>query len=157
MKSESEKQKWSRSVVSDSLRPHGLWPTMLLCPRDFPGKSTGVGCHFLLERIFLTQGLNPGLPHCRQMLYCLSHQEIRQKKTAFFGRQKCIFYLTNIIYKDWKNGLFPEEVRVWILSLAPMKYKEKKKRRKLSTKTIWAQVSMSRLFRHLMVTHYIPS
>ena len=40
----------------------------------FPGKSTGVGCHFLLQGIFPTQGLNPGLPHCRQMLYHLSHQ-----------------------------------------------------------------------------------
>ena len=40
----------------------------------FAGKSTGVGCHFLLQRIFPTQGSNPGLPHCRQTLYCLSHQ-----------------------------------------------------------------------------------
>ena len=46
----------------------------LLRPWDFPGKNTGVGCHFLLQEIFPTQGLNPGLPHCRQMLYCLSHQ-----------------------------------------------------------------------------------
>ena len=66
--------KWSRSVVSDSLRPHGLLPTWLLCPWDFPGNSTGVDCHFLLQRIFPTQGSNPGLPHCRQTLYCLSHQ-----------------------------------------------------------------------------------
>ena len=43
-----EKWKWSRSVVSDSLRPHGLQPTRLLRPWDFPGKSTGVGCHCLL-------------------------------------------------------------------------------------------------------------
>ena len=42
---ESEKWKGSRSVVSDSLRPHGLQPTRLLHPWDFPGKSTGVGCH----------------------------------------------------------------------------------------------------------------
>ena len=42
--------------------------------QDFPGKSTGVGCHFLLQRIFPTLGLNLGLPHCRQMLYHLSHQ-----------------------------------------------------------------------------------
>ena len=42
---ESEKWKWSRSVVSDSLQPHGLQPTRLLHPWDFPGKSTGVGCH----------------------------------------------------------------------------------------------------------------
>ena len=40
---ESEKWKWSRSVMSDSSRPHGLQPTRLLCPWDFPGKSTGVG------------------------------------------------------------------------------------------------------------------
>ena len=47
---------------------------MLLCPWDFPGKSTGVDCHFLLQRIFSTQGSNPGLLHCRQTFYCLSHQ-----------------------------------------------------------------------------------
>ena len=40
----------------------------------FPGKSTGVGCHSLLQRIFPTQGIKPGSPHCRQMLYRLSHQ-----------------------------------------------------------------------------------
>ena len=44
------------------------------CPWDFPGKSTRVGCHFLLQRIFPTQGLNPGLLHCRKTLYRLSHQ-----------------------------------------------------------------------------------
>ena len=48
--------------------------TKLLCPWDFQGKSTGVGCHFLLQGIFPTQGSNPGLSHCRQTLYCLSHQ-----------------------------------------------------------------------------------
>ena len=37
-------------------------------------KNTGVGCHFLLQEIFSTQGSNPGLPHCRQILYHLSHQ-----------------------------------------------------------------------------------
>ena len=45
---EGEKWKWSRSVVSDPQRPHGLQPTRLLHPWDFPGKSTGVGCHCLL-------------------------------------------------------------------------------------------------------------
>ena len=48
---ESEKWKWSRSVTSDSSRPHGLQPTRLLRPWDFPGKSTGVGCHCLLHYI----------------------------------------------------------------------------------------------------------
>ena len=48
--------------------------TKLLCPWDFQGKSTGVGCHFLLQGIFPTQGSNPGLWHCGQTLYHLSHQ-----------------------------------------------------------------------------------
>ena len=43
---------FSHSVVSDSLRPHGLQPTRLLCPWDFPGKSTGVGCYCLLRGCF---------------------------------------------------------------------------------------------------------
>ena len=60
----------SRSVVSDSLRPHGL----LLCPWSSPGENTGVGCHAALLGIFPPQGSNPCLPHCRQILYRLSHQ-----------------------------------------------------------------------------------
>ena len=68
------KKERSRSAVSDSLWPHRLQPTRPLCPWDFPGKSTGVGWHFLLQEIFQSQELNPGLPHCRQMLYHLSHQ-----------------------------------------------------------------------------------
>ena len=46
-----------------TLRYYGLQPSRLLWPRDFPGKSTGVGCHFLLQGIFLTQGLNLCLLH----------------------------------------------------------------------------------------------
>ena len=45
-----------------------------LCPWDSPGKNTGVGCHSLLQWIFLTQGSNLGLLHCKQILYHLSHQ-----------------------------------------------------------------------------------
>ena len=48
---------WSRSVVSNSLQPHGLWPTRLLHPWNFPGKSTGMGCHFLSN-----PGIEPGSP-----------------------------------------------------------------------------------------------
>ena len=47
--------------MSNSLQPHGLQPTSLLRPWDFPGKNTGVGCHFLLQRIFSTQDSNPCL------------------------------------------------------------------------------------------------
>ena len=68
------KWKWSHSVLSNSLQPHGLSPTRLLHPWDFPGKNTGVGCHFLLQGSFLIQGSNPDLLHWRQILYLLSHQ-----------------------------------------------------------------------------------
>ena len=50
---ESDKRKWSRLVVSDSSQPHRLQPTRLLCPWDFPGQSTGVGCHCLLQNTLL--------------------------------------------------------------------------------------------------------
>ena len=46
------------SVVSDSLQTHGLYPARLLCPWNFPGKNSGVGCHCLLQGIFPTQGSN---------------------------------------------------------------------------------------------------
>ena len=49
-------------------------PARLLCPWNTPGKNTGVGSHSLLQGIFPSQGSNPGLPHCRQILYCLNHQ-----------------------------------------------------------------------------------
>ena len=63
--SESE----SRSVVSNSLRPHRLYS-----PWNSPGQNTEVGCCSLLQGIFPTQGSNPGLLHCRWILYQLSHQ-----------------------------------------------------------------------------------
>ena len=59
----------SCSVVSNSLRPHGLYR-----PRNSPGQNTGVGSLSLLQGIFPTQGWNPGLLHCRQILYQLSHK-----------------------------------------------------------------------------------
>ena len=63
--SESE----SCSVVSDSLRPLGLYS-----PRNSPGQNPGVGRLSLLQEIFLTQGSNPGLPHCQRISYQLSHK-----------------------------------------------------------------------------------
>ena len=71
---------WKWKVKVESLSRVRLFATSwtatarLLRPWNFPGKSTGVGCHFLLQGIFPTQGSNPGLPHCRQTLYPLSHQ-----------------------------------------------------------------------------------
>ena len=56
----------SCSIVADPLRTHGLQPARLLCPWDSPGKNTEVGCHALLQGIFLTQGSN-------SCLLCLLH------------------------------------------------------------------------------------
>ena len=63
--------KWSEShsVVSDSFWPHGLYS-----PWNSPGQNTGVGSLSLLQGIFPTQGSNPGLLHCGQILYQLSHK-----------------------------------------------------------------------------------
>ena len=65
----------SHSVVSDFfLTPMNYSPSGSSAHGDSPGKNTGVGCHALLQGIFPTQGSNPGLPHCRQILSSLSHQ-----------------------------------------------------------------------------------
>ena len=100
---------WSLSVVSDSLRPHGLYPTRLLCTWNVPGKSTGVGCRFLLQGIFPTQGLKPGLQHCRQTLYHLSHQgslqwqfNELQGKINFQGA----FWIIGLCKVSYKNSAF---------------------------------------------------
>ena len=63
----------SCSVVSNSLRPPGWSPPGSSVHVDSPGKNTGVGCHVLLQDFFPTQGSNPGLPHCRLILYQLSY------------------------------------------------------------------------------------
>ena len=65
----------AQSCVNDvsALRPHGLQPARFLHPWNSPAKNTGVGSHSFLQGIFPTQGSNPGLPHCRKILYHLSH------------------------------------------------------------------------------------
>ena len=57
-----------------TLQPHGLQLDRFLCPWNSPGKNAGVGSHCLFQGIFPTQGLNPHILHCRQILYYLSHQ-----------------------------------------------------------------------------------
>ena len=78
----------SRSVMSDSLQPHRL-----SSPWNPPGQNIGVGSFSLLQGIFPTQGLNPSLPHCRQTLYCLSHQGCSVSKNL----QK-IWFLVDKLY-----------------------------------------------------------
>ena len=66
---------------------------------DFLGKNTGVGCHSLLQRIFLTQGLSPGLRHSRQILYHLSHQG----SPTVIKEQQGIHSWT-LVKNIWKNS-----------------------------------------------------
>ena len=85
MKSESE----IHSVVSNSLRPHGLYSTW-----NSPSQNTGVGSLSLLQGIFPTQGLNPGLPHYGPILYQLNHKGISSSRLARAER--------NILHEIWK-------------------------------------------------------
>ena len=76
--------KWSesRSVVSNSLRPQRLYG-----PWNSPGLNTGVGSLSLLQGVFPIQGLNPGLPHCRWILYQLSYKGNLITPTVILSRQ----------------------------------------------------------------------
>ena len=94
---ESEKWKWSRLVVSDSSGPHRLQPTRLLCPWNFPGKSTGVGCHCLLRDWTLELHKGASLdnalirPLASQLwswyFHCLKPQNLRYFATAATGEK----------------------------------------------------------------------
>ena len=78
--------KWTHSILRPvcacvlvaqlclTVRCSGLELSRLLCPWSSPGKNTGVGSQSFFQRIFLTQGSNPGVQHCRQVLFHLSHQ-----------------------------------------------------------------------------------
>ena len=66
-----------------------MQPARLLCPWDSLGKYTLMGCHFLLERIFPTQELNPGFLPCRQILYSVSHKGSPQIPLGQANNAKC--------------------------------------------------------------------
>ena len=95
-----------------------IWPTRLLCPWDSPGQNIGVGCHFLLQGIFLTQGSNLCVLHCRQILYLLSHlgSMVATEKTTkvilvtFFKRQILLILYVKVIcarHSDLYKLVFP--------------------------------------------------
>ena len=97
--------KWSQSEVAQSCPTlHDPMDTRLLRPWHFLGKSTGVGCHFLLQGIFPTQGLNPGLPHYRQTLYRLTQQG--SQKDSINSREKYEGKLMkHVVFLGWKKYL----------------------------------------------------
>ena len=66
--------RYESESVSHSVRSNSLWPHGLYSPWNSPGQNTRVGSLSLLQEMVPTQGLKPGVPHCRQTLYQLSHQ-----------------------------------------------------------------------------------
>ena len=95
--------KWSErhSVVFNSLQPHGLYSSW-----NSPGQNTGVGSLSLLQGICPTQGSNPVLPHCRQILYQLSHKGSlwATKEELKYKFLKC-FFCSSLCWTEW--------VRLW--------------------------------------------
>ena len=83
---------------SDPFRPHGLWPARLYCPWYLLSKNTEVNSHSLLQRIFLTKGLNSDQLLCRQMLYHLNHQgrpEFIHMLKQFFKNVSILLFFTS--------------------------------------------------------------
>ena len=92
----------AKSFMSNSLWPYGLSPARLLCPWDSSGKNTRVDCHFLIQGIFSTQGSNPGLLHCRQILYLLHHEgSPNQLYSNIQNKNKINFFYSNIQNKKF--------------------------------------------------------
>ena len=93
----------SFSVISDSLQPHGLYR-----PWNSPGQNTGVGSLSLLQGIFPTQGLSPGLLHYRQSLYLLSHQgspnKLRFDLSPPYNKQPNKTLLYSYVYSFVQNN-----------------------------------------------------
>ena len=78
---------------------------------DSPGKNTGVGCHALFQRILPTQELNPGLPHCRWIIYHLSHQgslRIREWVAYLFFRGS-----SQLRYQTWVSCIAGRFFTIW--------------------------------------------
>ena len=103
-------EKWKTVSDSEVLEQQ----VKILCPWDFPGKKTGVGCHFLLQEIFPTQGLNPGLLHCRQMLYPLSHQGSPLYRSSI-EKYKVVYFTLFIRMKDQMDQILKCKIKSNIL------------------------------------------
>ena len=98
-------------VVSDFLQPHGLYS-----PWNSPGQNTWVGNLSLLQGVFPTQGLDPGLPHCRQILYQLSQEGSPRilewvaypfSRGSFPPRNRTgVFCIAGRFFTSWATNLF---------------------------------------------------
>ena len=91
------------SVMSNSFWPRELHLTRFLCPWDSLGKNTGVGCHFLLQGIFLTQGSNLYFLHCWWILYYWAYK-IAKSRVVVDGNRKRGEGET----ENWSSSLCPK-------------------------------------------------
>ena len=121
--------------MSDSLRPHGLYG-----PWNSPGQNTGLGSLSLLQGTFPTQGSNPGLPHCRHILYQLSHKgspwETQNSQAKFYLHPKTMappslwFWFSALVLGQWKHN---ESLLNGLMEL----YCQEKKKKSLICQTKW--------------------
>ena len=104
-------------VVSDSLQLSDCSPPRLFCPWNSPRKNIGVGSHSLLQGIFLTMGSNPGILHCRQILYHMSHQGSPYADRIFSKHliSHCPFHF-RVVHRDIFSRVIYQtlEYEVWL-------------------------------------------
>ena len=95
-----------------------LQTSRFLCPWNSSSKNTGVGCHFLLQGIFLTQGSNPCLPHCRQILFHLCYSECL-KAHQREQLQSDISQMAGILcfLPEFPQGSLAHHCQLWVESL----------------------------------------
>ena len=103
------------------MQPQELEPTRLLCPWNSSGKNTGVGNCSLLQGIFPTQGSNPGLQHCGQILYLLSHEGSPQYLTLYKipllrNLWKSVTFCWLYLQRSMKNHLILSNFEIYISS-----------------------------------------
>ena len=96
----------SHSFVFDSLQPHGLQPTRLFYPWDSPGKNSGVGSYSLLQGIFLTQGSNTDLLHCKQFVYHLRYQGSPKLEMVYSNFSANLYHMCKQQWRWGKNKDF---------------------------------------------------
>ena len=85
---------------------------------DSPGKSTGVGCHALLQGIFPTQVLNPNPPHCRRILYHLNHQGSPKQSFIYLNNNSLIWAAKNCLYFKFSSMYFLEKAIDFLTNLS---------------------------------------
>ena len=113
--------------MSDSLWPHGLQTTRLLCPWSSPGRNTGVGCHFLLHGIFPSQGSNTAILHCRLFNHWATREALAMQKNNYIfipcpedprGASKMIVYSERYQSRDlWRRRFnFRTRDQAWSLN-----------------------------------------